>query len=92
MRSAKNPTALSAATASITATTSKRNSPARKSRAIWRVASSHNEGGRGAGKAGVFMPRTYTTRQLAADPGVLPRPALNAVCKWLERRGHCTVL
>jgi hypothetical protein len=31
-RSAKNPTAVSAATASVTATISKRNSPARKSR------------------------------------------------------------
>ena len=38
-RSAKKPTAVSAATASITATTSRRSSPARKSRASWRQAS-----------------------------------------------------
>ena len=36
MRSAKKPTAVSAATASVTATTSRRSSPARKSRSNWR--------------------------------------------------------
>ena len=50
-RSAKKPTALSAATASVTATTSSRNSPARRSRSNWRQASVKTEGGRSAGRA-----------------------------------------
>ena len=45
MRSAKKPTAVSAATASVTATTSRRSSPARKSRSNWRQPSRHAEGG-----------------------------------------------
>ena len=48
MRSAKNPTAVSAATASITATTSSRSSPALKSRTDWRAASVQVEGRRAA--------------------------------------------
>jgi len=63
MRSAKKPTALSAATASITATTSSRNSPARKSRASWRHASRHSDGdcNPAALDVEVFMAVTYLT-------------------------------
>jgi len=43
-RSAKKPTAVSAATASSTATASRRSSPARKSRRVWRSASARTEG------------------------------------------------
>ena len=49
MRSAKKPTAVSAPTASVTATTSKRSSPARKSRSSWRQPSCHAEGARADG-------------------------------------------
>jgi hypothetical protein len=52
MRSAKKPTAVSAATASVTATTRRRSSPARKSRPSWRQPSCHAEGERGAARAG----------------------------------------
>ena len=48
IRSAKKPTAVSAATASVTATTSRRSSPARKSRSSWRQPSCQTEGGRSA--------------------------------------------
>ncbi len=44
-RSAKNPTAVRAPTASVTATSSRRNSPARKSRSVWRQARANAEGG-----------------------------------------------
>ena len=54
-RSAKKPTAVSAATASVTASASRRNSPARKSRASWRAASAHQSGGRRRAGAGVVM-------------------------------------
>ena len=53
MRSAKKPTAVSAATASVTATTSRRSSPARKSRSSWRAPRRQAEGGAGA-DAGPF--------------------------------------
>ena len=55
-RSAKKPTAVSAATASITATASRRSSPARKSRSAWRQARLRRDGGRGLGVgAGAVM-------------------------------------
>ena len=53
MRSAKKPTAVSAPTASVTATTSSRNSPARKSRSNWRQPSRHADGARGTGSVGM---------------------------------------
>ena len=79
MRSAKKPTAVSAATASITATTSKRSSPARKSRAIWRQARGNGDGGAGAGRIdGECIAGTYTTVAARRGTGVFARPRSRA--------------
>ena len=51
-RSAKNPTAVSADTASVTASSSRRNSPARKSRWVWRQARDQRRGRGAAGMGG----------------------------------------
>src|SRR5882724_2013453 len=88
-RSAKKPTALSAATASITATTSRRSSPARKSRAIWRQARCHSETRDvldmwGDGDAGMRSPREAFTLPEAPAAG-LARGLLNTACKSAER-------
>src|SRR4249920_1174762 len=65
IRSAKKPTAVSAPTARVTATTSKRSSPARKSRVSWRQPSRHADGavggreGCGAGDSVVIGGGSY---------------------------------
>src|SRR5258706_10714935 len=66
-RSAKKPTALKAATASVTATIKSLNSPARKSRPSWRQARCHRDAV-GSGN-GLSIARRYTPLVARVKPG-----------------------
>ena len=83
MRSAKKPTAVSAATASVTATTSRRSSPARKSRTSWRQPSCQAEGDRGPRRTSASSASGVRQRRASSSARNLPELA-NAACNRVE--------
>jgi hypothetical protein len=89
-RSAKKPTAVSAATASITATSSKRSSPARRSRRIWRQAIAATLMGRGCAAVGSAMGGNGTPARTNAPPD--PAIGLKTACSRVQRRPGAAVL